>query len=162
MSKPRWFQLIEAHQQLRGKYGLTIPFLVGGSLVAINSRKAIAPPYPRTAVQELFVSILNEMPDEYVAYIHSCSDLGGQPVVALHNVGYSLPNPLESLQKKRATVFSEDIFIPATDYSIDTLVEQFASDFSADIATMNFSFRGQAYAPLTDSDFELIEISRSF
>jgi hypothetical protein len=153
---PRWFQLLRA-QQSRGRYALTIPFIIG-SLRSASDPGETSVETVRQEIFDLLNSFLEDAPSDYAVRLSRCPDIH-QPVVAQFYSLYASTNGLKSLSQGRPTLFADPEFAPDGQFSIATLTEKLFRELHPAICAGHFSFRAGEYVPFTADDRDFLDAS---
>jgi hypothetical protein len=159
-SLPEWHKLIKAWID-KGRYGLTIPFIVGARTLLAGANTA-----NRTDIENLFSEIIEKPVQDNIVYVRWCDDYEAAvmasysknfPFRPQHNVidfspsgssEASLVVLREVANKLGATMNQDEIITALIDYAQPQVVLGHYSRF--------WTIDGRTYGPFQDEDLEFI------
>jgi hypothetical protein len=151
---PGWLPLLQ-YQRVRGRTGLTIPFLIGVDWPGAMEKSAAF-----GALSSLLLSFRDETPSGHSVAIAECGDLH-EPVAAIYPQGRGradweeLPDPSGTTR-----LYVQRQYFQGRKRILESVLEAFWDRFGHHLARAAFSFRDGHYAPFDAEDRAFVERAR--
>lgn len=152
---PDWFTLLRFCQDYGGRYGLTLPFIIGACR-SRTSKHATAAGFED--LHRLLTSMRDHISETRYVLINECNMLR-QPVAALGYTHFKSPGyvHIKSPGHDYCSLLVQPQYIPDETRGFDSAAERLWQIYQAAISKGWFSHRNGEYRPFDDADHNYIE-----